>query len=95
MKKAVIMALAALNVGLLAWVLTLHSTPAAAQAGRGAGADFLQVSARVSGNAGAEAIYIIDIKTRTIKGWYYDAKGNLQELRGRDLAADFNQDSRR
>ena len=90
MKKAVIVALAALNVGLLAWVLTIHSTPADAQmAARGA--DYIQVSGRVGGTT--EAVYVIDLKARSLKGWYYNAD-RLVELRGRDLTADFKRDGR-
>ncbi|MCL2700857.1 MAG: hypothetical protein FWE88_04090 [Phycisphaerae bacterium] len=86
MKKAVIAALAALNVGLLVWVLTMHSEPAHAQV-RG-GSDYLQVSGRVGQNS--EAIYILDLKTRNLKAWYYSTSDRkLVELRGRDIEADF------
>ena len=86
MKKAVIVMLAALNVGLLAWVLTVHSAPAHAQTVRGL-SDYLQVSGKVSENT--EAIYVLDLKTRNLKGWYYSSDRKLVELRGRDLEADF------
>ena len=87
MKKAVIVMLAALNVGLLAWVLTMHSAPAHAQTVRGL-SDYMQVSGKV--NSSTEAIYVLDLKTRNLKGWYYHPQERkLVELRGRDLTADF------
>jgi len=94
MKKAVIVALAALNVGLLVWVMTMQSAPAHAQMNRNA-KDFLQVSGKIGPNA--EAIYILDATSRTLKGWYYSTSGNrskLEELRGRDLSADFKRGGR-
>ena len=87
MKKAVIVALAALNVGLLAWVLTMHSAPAHAQRARGQ-KEFLQVSGKIGRDV--EAIYILDVTNRNLKAWYYSVQDRkMVELRGRDLANDF------
>ena len=91
MKQAVIVALAALNVGLLAWVLTLHSAPAHAQVPP-RGKDFLQVSGKISRSA--EAFYVLDATTRNLKGWYFTPDRKLQQITGRDLSKDFSRDGR-
>ena len=91
MKKAVIVALAVLNVVLLAWVLTIHSAPAHAQVPP-RGKDFLQVSGKISRSA--EAFYVLDATTRNLKGWYFTSDRKPVELRGRDLSKDFSRDGK-
>lgn len=91
-KQALIVGLVALNLGLLAWVLTASVPAAKAQAFRG-GADFIAATGKIGKNT--EAIYIIDLGKRKMLAWKYDdSKRRMQAIKGVDLSRDFKRDEK-
>ena len=90
MKKVLITALVALNVCLLAWVLSKNLPQANAQAYRGA-ADYVVVTANFASNSGA--VYVLDMGKRKMLAWKFDiTKKRMVPFKGRDLARDFRRD---
>lgn len=91
MKKAAIIALVCLNVGLLTWVLQTSLTPAHGQTLRGA-SGYLLLTGHVRNG---DAVYVVDLRTRRLSAWMYDQRAkNLVQFRGRDLVTDFKKRGR-
>jgi len=90
MKRVLIVALACLNLLLLAGLVVVLDRPARAQAIRG-GADFLLVSCKQANSR--SAVCMIDLAKRRLGAWRYDKDGRrMVSFRGRDLARDFRRD---
>lgn len=87
MKKAVIVALVALNVGLLSWLLARSVAPAQAQI-RGK-TDYLVVTAKSGRNNGA--VVVIDLEAQKMAAFKMDvnSKRMVPYGGGRSLVKDF------
>jgi hypothetical protein len=91
MKRALIVALLCLNVGLLL-SLALNSTPRAyGQTFRGT--DYLMVTATLDENW--DGVFVIDLASRRLAGWKVDQqRRRLVTLTGRDLNNDFRREAK-
>lgn len=91
MKKALIVALIGINVGLLGWVLAKNVPQANAQVSRG-GSDYLTVTAKTGKDTAA--IWILDLSKRRLAAWRMDINRTPPRMTmfkgsARDLARDF------
>ncbi len=90
MKRAAIVALACVNVAMLAaLIFGTGAEKANAQAVRG-GTDYLVVTGKIQTNV--DAIYVIDTASRSMLGWRFEQRGTsgkLKPFRLQDLKNDF------
>ena len=87
MKRALIVALLCLNVGLLAALAISSSRPAYGQAYRGA-TDYMLITSKLSD--GWDGVYVVDLAKRRMVGWKFDKqKKKLVVLSARDFKTDF------
>lgn len=87
MKKALIVALVFVNVGLAAALIAGSVPPAQAQTIRGAN-DFLMMTGRIEQSF--DAIYILDMQNRRLAAWQFDrTTKRLKPFKGRVLTTDF------
>jgi len=87
MKRAIILALVCINLGLLAALIAGTVQEAQAQTMRGA-SDYLMVTGKIEANF--DAIYILDLKTRRLAAWQFDRTAKrLRPFKGRVLTTDF------
>jgi hypothetical protein len=88
MKSALVVLLVCINLALLAALVVVNVSPANAQTERGAN-DYIMVTGKVE--AGFDAVYVIDLKTRRLAAWRFDrTKKTLVAYKGRVLETDFN-----
>jgi len=86
-RSSLIVALVCINLLLLAAVVIVNVRPAVAQTERGA-SDYVMVTGKVE--AGFDAVYVIDLKTRGLAAWRFDRTAKkLVPYRGRPLETDF------
>jgi hypothetical protein len=87
MKRKLVIGLVCLNLALLAALIVVNVSPAAAQVERGAN-DYIMVTGKIP--AGLDAVYILDLKTRRLAAWRFDpAAKKLLPYKGRLLETDF------
>ena len=87
MKKILIVSLVCVNVLLVAALISVNLNRAQAQVIRG-GNDYVMITGRVE--AGLEAVYVIDMKTRTLGAWWFDrTTKRLRPYTPRNLMSDF------
>lgn len=88
MKKGIILALAAVNVVLLAVLLLGASTPSARAQVVGGGSDYILHTAQIGSDW--DAVWITDLRSRRMVAFRFDKTDKeLKAYRGRDLRRDF------
>ncbi|HUS91817.1 MAG TPA: hypothetical protein VM695_08205 [Phycisphaerae bacterium] len=87
MRRALIVALVCINVGLLAALIGVNLNRADAQTFRG-GNDYIMVTGKIESSF--DAIYVIDLKSRALAAWRFDRTAKkLVPYKGRILEQDF------
>ncbi len=87
MKRAVIVALIVVNVGLAAALIAGAVAPAQAQTIRGAN-DFLMMTAKIEQNY--DAVFVLDMQSRRLAAWQFDRTAKrMKPFKGRLLTTDF------
>ncbi len=70
MKRAIIVGLLCLNVGLLVWLVSVAGTPTAKAQVLGGGNDYMLLTGEVAG--GFDALYMLDLASRKIRVLRFD-----------------------
>ena len=79
MNRRTLRALLALNVVLLVALVLVGLTPSEAQAQRGARAEYIMVSGRVTGRDQQSAVYILDLANARIAAVMYNSSNDKFE----------------
>lgn len=88
MKRSLIALLICINVGLLAALVWIESTPAAHAQGYAAN-NFAVVTGKLTGT-NTDAIYVLDLNNSQLLGLHVNARGGVEVIPGlRDLKKDF------